>query len=102
MAALASVLAARGQRDEALALTQALEAQARSEYVSPVLLAQISVRTGDVQSALWHVQRAMELRAADLLWVGVRPVFDQLRQHPTWTGLLAELRLPGTVGPLSS
>ncbi|WP_158514772.1 protein kinase domain-containing protein [Gemmatimonas phototrophica] len=102
MAALASVLAARGERAEALALTQALEGQARSEYVSPVLLAQISVRTGDVQSALWHVQRAMELRAADLLWVGVRPVFDQLRRHPTWTGLLAELRLPGTVGPLSS
>lgn len=101
-AALASVLVARGQRAEALALAQTLTGQGRSEYVSPVLLAQIAVRTADVQSALWHVQRAMELRAADLLWVGVRPVFDALRSHATWSDLLAELRLPGTVGPLSS
>jgi tetratricopeptide (TPR) repeat protein len=102
MAALASVLGAQGQRDEAMTLAQSLNVQARHDYVSPVLLAQIALRTGDVQSALWHVQRAMELRAADLLWVGVRPVFDALRAHPTWTGLLGELRLPGAVGPLSS
>lgn len=101
-AALATVLAARGDVAQARELGITLDGQGRSEYLSPVLLAQIAACTGDAQSALWHLRRAMEVRAADLLWVGVRPVFDTLRAHPAWSGLLTELRLPSGDGATRS
>jgi hypothetical protein len=64
------------------------------QYLSPVLLAQIAARSGDEQSALWYLERATEFRSADLIWVGVRPLFETLRAHPAYRRILSELRLP--------
>jgi tetratricopeptide (TPR) repeat protein len=94
-------LAARGVVQVALGASASvddtraeLERRGRVEYLSPVLLAQIAARSGDEQLALWYLQRATEFRSADLIWVGVRPVFETLHAHPEYRRILSELRLP--------
>ena len=49
----------------------------------------------DWVAAMAHaLGRAMDVRASDLIWVGVRPVFDNLRPHAAFQSVMAELRLP--------
>ena len=94
MAARGVVQVSLGQHDQVEQTREELELRARSQYLSPVLLAQIAARAGDEQSALWYLHRATEYRAADLIWVGVRPVFEALRSHAAFRRILSELRLP--------
>lgn len=93
-AALGGLLAARGASTEARQVLQVLSDRARTGYLSPVLLAQVAARLGETEAALHHLEHAREMRAADLIWVGVRPAFDTLRAEPGFATLLQTLRLP--------
>lgn len=79
-AGLCVATAAAGQQGRARSLLEELEEVQTRRYVSPVLLAQGHVALGDQEAALEALAKAEELRAADLIWVGVRPVFDPLRK----------------------
>lgn len=92
-AALGAVRAARGAREEAERSLEWLASRARAEYLSPVLRAQVSARLGDIPSALDCLEEACATRAADLIWVGVRPVFDVLAGEPRFISLLRRLGL---------
>jgi serine/threonine-protein kinase len=92
-AALGGILAARGAGEEARLILESLAERARTGYLSPVLLAQVATRLGQTEAALEHLEHAREVRAADLIWIGVRPVFDRLRAEPRFAGLLHALRL---------
>ncbi len=94
LAALGVVQVALGDTAAVDATRAELERRGRLQYLSPVLLAQIAARSGDEQSALWYLERATEFRSADLIWVGVRPLFETLRAHPAYRRILSELRLP--------
>lgn len=94
LAALGVVQVTRGQDGEAEQTRSELERRSRAQYLSPVLLAQIATRAGDERSALWYLHRATEFRSADLIWIGVRPVFASLRPHEAFGRILSELRLP--------
>jgi TolB-like protein/tetratricopeptide (TPR) repeat protein len=68
-------------------LDELLEVSGR-RYVSPSLMAQVHAALGDADAALEHLHRACDLRAADLAWLGVRPVFDSLRSDSRFLALL--------------
>lgn len=93
-AALAYGNALAGNTDAALRILRELEAAAAHRYVSPVLMAQIHSGLGDLGLAIEGLEKASRWRAADLLWIGVRPTFDPLRKEPAFTALLDQLHLP--------
>ena len=92
--ALAHARAANNDHEGARTLLEQLESRANDRYESPVLLAQIALGLGDEVRALALLQAALVQRSADLMWLGVRPIFDPLRSHPEFGRLLESLRLP--------
>ena len=64
---------------------------ANERYVSPVLLSQVALGLGEKGRALDYLRQAYEIRAADLVWIGVRPVFDSVRSEAAFVGLSSQL-----------
>jgi serine/threonine-protein kinase len=91
VATLAVAHAAAGDAGTARAIVAALGTRSQSEYVSPVLLAQIHAALGQSDEALDALDRAVELRATDLAWIGVRPTFDELRLQPRFHAIVERI-----------
>jgi tetratricopeptide (TPR) repeat protein len=73
--------AVSGRRAEALKIRRYLEQRARTVYVVPVALAQISIGLGDTARALDELERAYRERST-LIWRVSWPIFDPLRSQP--------------------
>jgi serine/threonine-protein kinase len=86
LARAGNIEGARHRMDELLALSSA-------RYVSPGLTAQIHAGLGATDEAFNWLDRAVAVRAADVAWLGVRPIFDALRNDSRFHALLARLRL---------
>jgi serine/threonine-protein kinase len=99
--ASAEIVAARGH---ALAgAGRAADAEAaladlagRRDWVSPVLAATVLVGLGRHGDALDALEAAAQARAADLIWIGVRPTFDPLRGERRFRLLLRRMGLGRT------
>lgn len=85
--------AVAGDRDAARSRLEQLEQLRTRRYVSPVLDAQILAALDEPGRAIAALQRAVELRAADAVWLGVRPMFDGLRDDPRFQALLVRIGL---------
>jgi serine/threonine-protein kinase len=85
--------AVAGQSAEAAGRLEELSRLRARRYVSPVLDAQILAALGDADRSIAALERAVEIRAADAVWLGVRPVFDGLRGYPRFQALLARISL---------
>jgi serine/threonine protein kinase/tetratricopeptide (TPR) repeat protein len=92
-ATLAYVLARSGQRARAEALLHELEERGREGYVSPVAFATAHLGLGNLSSALDWAERSFEERRGWLVYLGVNPLVDPLRNEPRFQALLARLRL---------
>ena len=60
---------------------------AEQRYVSPSLIAQVHAGFGDADLAVEWLERAIEVRAADLAWLAVRPSSmhcDRIRGSTLW------------------
>jgi len=90
-AALAYACARDGRLDRGRALLEELLKLAEQRYVSPSLIAQVHVGLGNMDLALEWLERAAEVRAADLAWLAVRPVFDALRSDARFNGLVSRV-----------
>ena len=103
LGALGWALALAGNVEEATSVRRDLADQAASRFVSPVATARINIAIGDVDAAVAALERAADVRATDLTWIGVEPPFRPLAGHPGFTRLLERLQLPivgaSTVGP---
>ncbi len=99
IAALGQLHARGGDVERAAACRSELAAQAAQRYVSPVLMAQIAAAQDQTDEALQLLSEARDARAADLIWVGVRPAFDVLADHPDFSSLRRELQLPMVTSP---
>ena len=95
LAVLAHVHARAGHEEEAWAILTRLEDRSARRYVSPVLLAQTLTGMGRIDAALDRLEEAVRLRATDLIWLRVRPVYDPLRATPRFGAILTELGLAG-------
>src|SRR5690349_6389943 len=98
-AALGYAFATAGKRHEANAALADLLALARERYVSPSLFALVHAGLGDEDRALAALETAFATRAADLVWLNVRPAFDGLRNHPRCSRLLEQMGLRRSEGP---
>ncbi len=94
LAALGHLHAVSGRLEQATHYRELLAKDAMHRYQSPVLAAQIATALGETDEAMRLLRLARDLRAADLIWVGVRPTFDPLRALPAFAELCALLRLP--------
>jgi serine/threonine-protein kinase len=91
-AALAYACARGGQLERARGLLGRLLLDAHERYVSPSLIAQVHAGFGSVDLVLEWLERAVDVRAVDLAWLGVRPVFDDLRADPRFNALLNRIQ----------
>ena len=62
-------------------------------YVSPGRLAQVHIGLGERAETLDRLEEAAAEHAADLAWLGVRPVFAELRGEPRFVALLNRMGL---------
>ena len=91
-AALAYALARAGHTDAARTHLGALTAASQQRYVSPSLVAQVHAGLGETDQAVNWLEQAIAVRAADLAWIAVRPVFDGLRSHTAFNGLVTRVQ----------
>jgi tetratricopeptide (TPR) repeat protein len=85
--------ARRGDRAAAQTALQELTALAASRYVSPVSIAQVHVGLDEPDAANDALERAADLRATDLVWIAVRPLFRPLFATPRFQAVLARMGL---------
>ena len=93
LAMLGRTLAAIGKKAEAQRLLDELRQRSLQEYVSPVSLAQIQIGLGDLEAALEELERALAVRAADLVWIHVHPFFAPLREKARFQDILSAVHL---------
>jgi TolB-like protein/Flp pilus assembly protein TadD len=88
IAGLAYAQALAGHRAEALAGLDELTHRRADAYVSPARIAQIHLGLGDRPQALVWLERAVDQQCTDAAWLGVHPMFDELRGEPRFLALL--------------
>jgi serine/threonine-protein kinase len=92
-AALGLAAARYGDRDRARSCVTELQRLSQKRYVSPSLIGQVHSGLGERTLALDLLESAVSLRAADLAWLAVRPVFRDLRGEPRFQRMLGVLGL---------
>ncbi|HVR28880.1 MAG TPA: protein kinase [Thermoanaerobaculia bacterium] len=95
---LGAHLARAGLVSEARAVLAELSDPGPGGYMSPIFAAQVHLHLGETERALDLLERALEEGAPRLVWIGVRPSFDPLRDHPRFQRILDRMRLPN-LGP---
>jgi TolB-like protein/Flp pilus assembly protein TadD len=95
---LASAYARAGRHAEARAVLAEVEAMAATRYVSPHLLAAVYCALGDTEGSFAQLDRAMEIRDARVMWLGVDPLFDALRDDPRYEEILRRTNNPAPRG----
>jgi TolB-like protein/Flp pilus assembly protein TadD len=95
LAVHAYALGLSGRRQDAEAALERLTALTDKRYVSRVLFAQVLLGLGRTEEALDDLERALEDKATDLIWLGVRPMYDPLRTSERFRKLMSAVGLPG-------
>jgi tetratricopeptide (TPR) repeat protein len=93
LAGLGSACAMAGRNDDASRLLAELETISRTRYVSPVLPAQLLLALGRREDALIRLEEGRERRAAEMVWLAVRPTWVALRGDRRFEALLRDVRL---------
>jgi tetratricopeptide (TPR) repeat protein len=96
LAGLAYARALSGRQGEAESILAELGRRAAEGYVSPARVGQVHLALGERALALGALERAAEERSPDVVWLGVHPMFDELREDERFAALLARVELPDT------
>lgn len=91
---LAYAYATAGKPNEVELLLDELDLMAKFGYVSAFERARMAVGLGDQESALNHLEAALEERSTWLTWINVDPTFDVLRSQPRFGAILAKMNFP--------
>jgi serine/threonine protein kinase/Tfp pilus assembly protein PilF len=88
---LGQTYAASGRRADAEALLAELRTLAQSRYIPPTYLALVLMELGDTDAgfALW--EQAYEMRSGWLPFLRVEPLWERIRSHPGYQGLLQRM-----------
>jgi len=92
-AALGYLHGVSGNRDGARRVLDELKRLGDQRYVSPARVAQVHAGLGERAEALERLEEAYAGHAADLAWLGVRPVFASLREEPRFIALVTQMGL---------
>jgi serine/threonine-protein kinase len=98
VAALAYSRAVSGRRDEALVLLDELSSPRPGRYVSPARIGQVHLGLGDRAAALEWLERAVDEQCTEAAWLGVHPMFDELRAEARFLALLERTGLQARSG----
>jgi TolB-like protein/Tfp pilus assembly protein PilF len=93
-AALAAALADNNQTEEARAALAEINQMATTRYVSPYMLALVYCALRDRDSAFVELDNALEIRDVWLVFAGVEPQFDFLREDSRFNDLLRRMEHP--------
>jgi tetratricopeptide (TPR) repeat protein len=94
VAALGAAYAAAGKNVDARAALDRLQEMSANGYVSPYHRALIHVHLNEHDKALALLQEAYSINDGWLVWLGVEPQFDPLRDRPDFIDLLTKTRNP--------
>jgi pentatricopeptide repeat protein len=94
IAALGATYAAAGRPDDARAALARLNEMSASSYVSPYHRALVHLNLGERAEALALLQEAYSIHDGWLVWLGVEPQFDPLRDDPVFADLLRKTMNP--------
>ena len=94
LATLGYVLARAGRPAEAEEILAGFVERARTGYVSPVAFAIVHIGLGNVDQALDATERAWQERRGWLVYLGVNPLVDPLRNEPRFKAIVDRLGLP--------
>jgi len=87
-ALIVRALAALDQREEATAIMQRLEEEAKQQYVRQEVLAMGYAALGEMEQAFGCLDRALAERSSGLVYVHIDPGFDPLRGEPRYAALV--------------
>ncbi len=91
---LANALAAAGKNAEAEEILSELVQISKEKYVSPYMLATVYVSLGKKDKALELLKNAAEIRDTWIVWLGVNPQFDSLREDERYEEILRFINYP--------
>jgi tetratricopeptide (TPR) repeat protein len=94
LSALGYAHASAGHRTEALALARELETRWRKQRFNPTLLAILYAGIGDRDRAFEWADKAYEVRDVQILFLGVEPQAERLRDDPRFAAFVRKLGLP--------
>lgn len=94
ISALAHTYAATGNYSEAQRLLGHLEAQSKTQYVSPYYIAVVYLGMGKNELAMDWMERAFADRSNGLVFLRVEPELDPLRSNPRFVALQKQLKFP--------
>jgi tetratricopeptide (TPR) repeat protein len=93
MATYGYLLGRQGEREQARGILTSLLAQSRTERISPVWIAQVSVGLGDKEEAFRQLRTAVSKHVPAVCRVGVDPIFDPLHGDPRFAEILRQIGL---------
>jgi predicted Zn-dependent protease len=91
---LAASYARAGQRERALEVLSGLGVSAGERYVSPYSMAIAYYFLGETDKVFARLEEAYAARDVWLIWLGVEPQFDSLREDARFQDLLQRINSP--------
>jgi serine/threonine-protein kinase len=92
---LGGAYAVAGKRTEAIqVLTDLKNLAAEGQYINPVAWFYVYSGLGDVDEALYWLEKCIDERQELVGWLKVWPYFDPLRDHPRFQELLSRINFP--------
>jgi tetratricopeptide (TPR) repeat protein len=94
-----------GRSEDAQRTLERLHDLARSTYVSPFSIALVHLGLGGIEESLSWLEKAFEERTCWLVWLGVDPMFDRLRDEPRFQAIVKQIgleRLLSEQAPISA
>jgi eukaryotic-like serine/threonine-protein kinase len=82
-----------GRRQDAHRTLEALHAMAGRTYVSPFSIALVHLGLDEIEESLSALEKAFEERTCWLVWVGVDPMFDRVRNEPRFQSIVSRIGL---------
>jgi serine/threonine protein kinase/Flp pilus assembly protein TadD len=91
---LAYIYGVSGRKDKARQILNAMKLASKQETVPPGYFAMVYIGLGEKDKALDALNEAFDQHARMMLWLGVDPRFDSLRNEPRFISLLQKVGLP--------
>lgn len=82
-----------GKKEEAADIMEELKGLSLSRYIDPSYIALIYIGLGEKNQALEWLEKGYEERSFLLVWLGVDPVFDNLRSDSIFQDLLIRMKM---------
>jgi eukaryotic-like serine/threonine-protein kinase len=102
LAALGHAYGKAGRRDKALAILADLLIRTKSRYISALDIATVHLGLGDTDATFEWLERAFQTRASALVYLGVDPRYDTVREDPRFRDLVRRVGLPAVTARLKA